>query len=153
MSPEEESATRGDWQEWAISRLDDDELGHCGHLDTRMIDVSCRFCQEIVAHVNTHSMAAPHILCEQCEWWRQDQRAIEESSIGDIGGALGSWWLIEGACWQIVGQDGYTNQYSYRRPPLKLKLRNTVNELRVMTDWRLKNLADTGRASLTRSRP
>ena len=53
------------WQEFAMECLDNQQLSHCGHLDTATIVPGCPYCAEWVAHA-THTRDAPVRTCDDC---------------------------------------------------------------------------------------
>jgi hypothetical protein len=63
-----------DWTEWAMNCLDDEQLSHCGHLDTNTIYEDCTYCLDLVTHAEHHTMSAPDRWCEFCEDWRRIAR-------------------------------------------------------------------------------
>ncbi|MGI6797744.1 hypothetical protein [Gordonia sihwensis] len=106
MTVEEErvAPTGPSWMMWALDRLDDDELAHCGHLDMCVVDPQCRFCEEIIDHLRAHTMQAPAPFCELCERWRYEASILQASWLAsEIGATLGSWWTVDGGSWQLVG--------------------------------------------------
>jgi hypothetical protein len=70
-----EMRSRNDWQSFAMECLEDEEISHCGHLDSATIVDGCTYCAQWTTHAK-HSPSSPDPQCVDCAEWR---RSNEES--------------------------------------------------------------------------
>lgn len=57
-----EAAVAPDWQSWAIDCLDDEQLSHCGHLDSKVLNPGCTYCRDSRSRCRTQPFEArPHM--------------------------------------------------------------------------------------------
>lgn len=70
---EREKAISPFWESWAMECLDNEQISHCGHLDSAVIVTGCQYCDELTRHA-PHARDKPEPGCLDCLPWITEDR-------------------------------------------------------------------------------